>query len=86
VLDAAGRAYVFASSCSPVVTAATIFPPGSSATRSWPIPRSISSSAISLDQNLTLTAKFAYADSEFLAATDERFRPSNLYNGPDGAL
>ncbi|WP_161966210.1 DUF7133 domain-containing protein [Steroidobacter cummioxidans] len=28
----------------------------------------------------------AYERSEFLASTDERFRPVNLYNGPDGSL
>ena len=28
----------------------------------------------------------AYAGREFLASTDERFRPVSLYNGPDGAL
>jgi mono/diheme cytochrome c family protein/glucose/arabinose dehydrogenase len=33
-----------------------------------------------------LTTKFAYPDSEFLASTDERFRPVNLANGPDGCL
>lgn len=28
----------------------------------------------------------AYSGREFLTSTDERFRPVNLYNGPDGAL
>ncbi len=28
----------------------------------------------------------AYSQAEFLTSTDERFRPVNLYNGPDGAL
>ncbi len=28
----------------------------------------------------------AYQGREFLASTDERFRPVNLFNGPDGAL
>lgn len=28
----------------------------------------------------------AYAEKEFLASSDERFRPVTLYNGPDGAL
>ena len=30
--------------------------------------------------------KQAYAGREFLASIDERFRPVNLYNGPDGAM
>ena len=33
-----------------------------------------------------ITARAAYPDSEFLASTDERFRPVNACNGPDGAL
>jgi glucose/arabinose dehydrogenase/mono/diheme cytochrome c family protein len=31
-------------------------------------------------------ARNAYERSEFLTSTDERFRPVNLYNGPDGGL
>lgn len=34
----------------------------------------------------TLMGKHAYTNSEFLASTDERFRPVNLNNGPDGSL
>jgi mono/diheme cytochrome c family protein/glucose/arabinose dehydrogenase len=33
-----------------------------------------------------LTAKNAYAKGEILASTDERFRPVNLANAPDGTL
>jgi mono/diheme cytochrome c family protein len=33
-----------------------------------------------------VTAHNAYDKSEFLTSTDERFRPVNLYTGPDGAL
>jgi glucose/arabinose dehydrogenase/mono/diheme cytochrome c family protein len=32
------------------------------------------------------TARNAYERAEFLTSSDERFRPVNLYNGPDGAL
>jgi glucose/arabinose dehydrogenase/mono/diheme cytochrome c family protein len=32
------------------------------------------------------SARNAYARTEFLTSTDERFRPVNLYNGPEGAL
>ena len=34
----------------------------------------------------TLSAENAYAGSEFLTSTDERFRPVNALTGPDGAL
>ena len=33
-----------------------------------------------------VTGANAYSSSEFVASTDERFRPVNLNNGPDGAL
>jgi mono/diheme cytochrome c family protein/glucose/arabinose dehydrogenase len=32
------------------------------------------------------SSKNAYDKSEFLASTDERFRPVNMYNAPDGTL
>lgn len=31
-------------------------------------------------------ARFAYQDKEFLTSTDERFRPVNIYNAPDGSI
>lgn len=34
----------------------------------------------------TVTSREAYKEREFLASTDERFRPVNLTTGPDGAL
>src|SRR3546814_17475795 len=33
-----------------------------------------------------VSGKLAYENKEFLASTDERFRPVSAYNGPDGAL
>lgn len=39
-----------------------------------------------LDRNGELTATNAYDHAEFFTSTDERFRPVNLFNGPDGAL
>ena len=41
---------------------------------------------ILLEENGSLTGRQAYTNAEFLASTDERFRPVNLNNGPDGAL
>lgn len=34
----------------------------------------------------SLAARNAYADTEFLWSTDERFRPINAYNAPDGSI
>jgi mono/diheme cytochrome c family protein/glucose/arabinose dehydrogenase len=39
-----------------------------------------------VETNGTLAAKNAYEKAEFLASTDERFRPVNFCSGPDGAL
>ena len=38
------------------------------------------------EQGGVVTAKNAYSGVEFLTSSDERFRPVNAYNGPDGAL
>jgi mono/diheme cytochrome c family protein len=38
------------------------------------------------DTGSTLTSKKAYPDAEFLASTDERFRPVYLSSAPDGTL
>ncbi|HWB28193.1 MAG TPA: c-type cytochrome [Chitinophagaceae bacterium] len=38
------------------------------------------------DDGYVTTGKEAYTGKEFLASKDERFRPVNLFNGPDGAL
>jgi mono/diheme cytochrome c family protein len=39
-----------------------------------------------VEVNGTKSSKNAYDKVEFLASTDERFRPVNLYNAPDGTL
>ena len=38
------------------------------------------------DDGTTIRAKKAYEGAEFIASTDERFRPVNLSNGPDGTM
>ncbi len=38
------------------------------------------------EDGFVLNARHAYAEREFLASTDERFRPVALCTGPDGAL
>ena len=39
-----------------------------------------------VEQEGQFTGRKAYEHEDFLASTDERFRPTSLYNGPDGAL
>jgi len=38
------------------------------------------------EQDGVITATNAYEKAEFLTSTDERFRPVNVYTGPDGTL
>jgi mono/diheme cytochrome c family protein/glucose/arabinose dehydrogenase len=38
------------------------------------------------DKGYVVKGEQAYKGKEFLASTDERFRPVSLYNGPDGAM
>ena len=38
------------------------------------------------DVEYPVNGRQAYSGKEFLASSDERFRPVSLYNGPDGAL
>ncbi len=87
VLNAGGKVYVFASSCSPLIYRGDNFPAGfaGNAFVADPAVNLIKRNLV-FDANLTLTSKFAYPDREFLSSTDERFRPVNLYNAPDGTL
>jgi glucose/arabinose dehydrogenase/mono/diheme cytochrome c family protein len=38
------------------------------------------------EKDAFITGTNAFPNTEFLTSTDERFRPVNLFNGPDGAL
>ncbi|MEO8425633.1 MAG: HEAT repeat domain-containing protein, partial [Verrucomicrobiota bacterium] len=87
VLDAAGRLREFTAACAPVIYRGDNFPiefqgnafvcePGANL-----IKRNIV-----FEQDLKISSRYAYPDHEFLASTDERFRPVNAYNSPDGTL
>lgn len=87
VLDERGRAHVFASSCSPLIYRGDNFPADfvGNAFVADPAVNLIKRNLV-FDDELTLSSKFAYDDREFIASTDERFRPVSLHNGPDGTL
>ena len=82
-----GRLKEFTAACAPLIYRGGLFPAEfeNNAFICEPagnlIKREVTTAA-----NGTLTAKEAYEHREFLASTDERFRPVNLYTGPDGAL
>ena len=77
----------FTAACGPVIFNSTLFGPDyyGNAFVAEPSANLIKRNILSNDGNL-VTGKQAYVGREFLASTDERFRPVNLYTGPDGAL
>ena len=87
VLDPSGKLHVFSSSCSPVIYRGDNYPAEfqGNAFVCDPSANLIKRNLV-FDQTMTLASKFAYVNSEFLVSTDERFRPVNLFNGPDGTL
>jgi glucose/arabinose dehydrogenase/mono/diheme cytochrome c family protein len=87
VLDAQGRLREFTSACAPLIYRGDQFPPEfrGNAFVCEPAANLIKRNLV-FDHGLALTAAPAYTNTEFLASTDERFRPVNLAIGPDGAL
>ncbi len=77
----------FTAACGPVVYRGHLFPEEFSGNAFVCEPSgNLIKRNIVWEENGTLTSKHAYEQSEFLASTDERFRPVNLNNGPDGSL
>lgn len=71
----------------PVVYRGTLFPKEFYGDAFVPEPSGNLIKRIKLtEKDGVLTGANAYEGTEFMTATDERFRPVNLYNGPDGAL
>lgn len=77
----------FTAACGPVVYRGHLFPEEFSGNAFVCEPSgNLIKRNIVWEENGMLTSKHAYEESEFLASTDERFRPVNLNNGPDGSL
>lgn len=82
-----GTLPVLTAACGPVIYRGSLFP------RSFYGDAFIAEPAGNLVKRLVLEerdgvprVRNAYDQAEFLTSTDERFRPVNLYNGPDGSL
>jgi mono/diheme cytochrome c family protein len=82
-----GKLATFTGACGPVVYRGDQFGPEyvGDAFLCEPTGNFVRRSRI-LNKGGLLSATNAYAQDEFLTSTDERFRPVNLANGPDGAL
>lgn len=87
ILDEHGRLKEFTSACAPVIYRGDQFPDDfqGNAFVCEPGANLIKRNLV-FDGGLQLTSRQAYGKSEFLASTDERFRPVNACVGPDGAL
>ena len=86
-LDDSLRLRNFTAACGPVVYRGDQFPEGFSGDVfvCEPSGNLIKRNIIKQDGPY-IKAEQAYAGREFLASKDERFRPVNLYNAPDGSL
>ncbi|HEY6227493.1 MAG TPA: c-type cytochrome [Verrucomicrobiae bacterium] len=86
-LRADGTLATFTAACAPVIYRGDQFDPSyyGCAFACEPAGNFVRCSRLS-ETNGIITATNAFPNAEFLASTEERFRPVNLYNGPDGAL
>jgi putative membrane-bound dehydrogenase-like protein len=82
-----GKLAEFTAACGPVIYRGDNFPPEFQGNAFVCEPSAnLIKRDILTETNGVMTGRQAYDHSEFLASTDERFRPVNAYNGPDGAL
>ncbi|MEP3210576.1 MAG: c-type cytochrome [Maribacter sp.] len=86
-LDENGSILEFASACGPLINRGHALPPGyyGDAFVCEPTANLIKQNEI-IAAGFMLRAENTYKNKEFLASTDERFRPISLASGPDGAL
>jgi mono/diheme cytochrome c family protein/glucose/arabinose dehydrogenase len=87
ILDDSLRLTNFTAACGPLIYRGDLFPPAYHSNAFVPEPSAnlIKRNIIEEDGYLT-PGRQAYANREFLASTDERFRPVTLTNAPDGAM
>ena len=86
-LDAQDRLLEFASACGPLIYRGRALPDSyyGDAFICEPTSNLIKQNNV-LEEGFMLSAEGVYEDREFLASTDERFRPVSLASGPNGAL
>lgn len=86
-LDDSLRLANFTAACSPLIYRGALFGPAYdfNAFVAEPSGNLIKRNVLK-ENGYVVKGEQAYQGREFLASTDERFRPVGLYNGPDGAL
>ena len=82
-----GRLATFTAACAPLIYRGDAFPPEfrGNAFVAEPSANLVRRDIVRENDGLIIATN-AYVQAEFLASTDERFRPVNLYTGPDGLL
>lgn len=86
-LDSTGRLTSMTAASGPVVYRGVLFPEEFHGDAFVPEPSANLIKRIALaEKGGTEKGANAYEGREFMTSTDERFRPVNLFNGPDGAL
>ena len=87
-LDDDGFLKAFTAACAPLVYRGDAWPGEyyGNVFVAEPAAHFIRRTILSEDANGKITGKNAYGDQEFLYSSDERFRPVNLYNAPDGTM
>jgi glucose/arabinose dehydrogenase/mono/diheme cytochrome c family protein len=88
VLDSTGRLVNVTAACGPVIFRGDQFPEKyrGNAFVMEPSGYLIKRIILTQDSNGFVRGALPYENKEFLTATDERFRPVNAYNAPDGVL
>ncbi len=86
-LDEEGKMYAVTAACGPVIYRGSLFPAEFRGDGFIAEPAGNLIKRIKLeDKDGAILGSNAYQGTEFMTSTDERFRPVNLFNGPDGAL
>ncbi len=82
-----GRLREFTAACAPCIYRGGMFPEGFEGNAFvCETAANLVRRAILTEDGVKLRAKNGYDQREFIACKNERFRPVNLYTGPDGAL
>jgi mono/diheme cytochrome c family protein/glucose/arabinose dehydrogenase len=86
-LRADGTLQQVTGTCGPMIYRGDLFPKEFAGNAIIPEPcGNLVKRLILSEKDAELTAKNADTGTEFITSTDERFRPVNAYNGPDGAI
>jgi len=85
-LDEQGRIKEFTSACSPLIYRGHLFPEFAGNAFVCATVGNLVKCSVLENEGMMVTGRSAYPDRDFLASTDERFRPCWITEGPDGAI